>query len=261
MPQPSRPDTPGQDASAVTPVTARAHAFVDDLAAPQLSSGDHHHLARVLRLEPGSLVTVGDGAGRWRAARLTAGAAVEAAGDIRADAQPRPPITVAFALVKADRPELTVQKLTEVGVDRIVPFVAERSVVRWDAAKVARQADRFAEIARHAAMQCRRTWLPRVESVATFDAAVALDGATMADRDGDPPTLARPVVLVGPEGGWSARERGAGVPRTRIGENVLRAETASISIGVLLVALRSDLVSVAGRSGAKGGQAAREASW
>jgi 16S rRNA (uracil1498-N3)-methyltransferase len=254
VPQPSRPDSRDPDADAVTPVTARAHAFVEDLAAPELSPGDHHHLARVLRLEPGSLVTVGDGAGRWRAGRLTGAHAVEAAADIRVDAPPRPPITVAFALVKADRPELTVQKLTEVGVDRIVPFVAERSVVRWDAAKVARQADRFAEIARHAAMQCRRTQLPRVDAVASFDQVAALDGATLADPDGDPPTLARPVALVGPEGGWSTREREVDLPRTRIGENVLRAETASIAIGVLLVSLRSELVSIAGRTRAKGGQ-------
>lgn len=254
MPQPSRPHGREQDAVAVTPVTARAHAFVADLASPELSTGDHHHLVRVLRLAPGSLLTVGDGRGRWRPARLTDGTAVEIAGEIRADPAPRPPITVAFALVKADRPELTVQKLTEVGVDHIAPFVAERSVVRWDAAKVERQAERFAEIARHAAMQCRRTWLPRVDRVATFDEIVALPGATLADPDGDPPSLARPVVLVGPEGGWSPRERGVDVARTRIGENVLRAETASIAVGVLMVSLRSELVAPTGSAPAKGGQ-------
>ena len=257
MPESSRPDGRVPDAAAVTPVTARAHAFVADLASPELSAGDHHHLARVLRLEPGCLVTVGDGAGRWRAGRLTGGTTVEVAGDVRADAPPRPPITVAFALVKADRPELTVQKLTEVGVDRIAPFVAERSVVRWDEAKAARRADRFGEIARHAAMQCRRTWLPRVDRVATFDEVVALPGATLADPDGDPPTLARPVVMVGPEGGWSPRERHVDVPRTRLAEHVLRAETASIAIGVLLVSLRSELVTSAGCPPAKGGQIRR----
>ena len=49
----------------------------------------------------------------------------------------------AFALVKGERPELVVQKLTELGVDRIVPFVAERSVVRWDDATLGRQAERL----------------------------------------------------------------------------------------------------------------------
>jgi 16S rRNA (uracil1498-N3)-methyltransferase len=242
MPRPSRPDAPAPGAAGVTPITARAHVFVADLDVPHLSPDDHHHLARVLRLAPGSDVTVGDGAGRWRAGRLTADAVVEVAGDIRADAPPQPPITVAFALVKADRPDLTVQKLTEVGVDRIIPFVAERSVVRWDATKAERHAARFAEIARHAAMQCRRTWLPRVDAVADFDAVAALEGATVADPDGDPPSLERPVVLIGPEGGWSARERDVELPRTRIGGHVLRAETASIAAGVLLTALRGNLV-------------------
>ena len=253
MPEPSRPGARAPDAADTTPRTARAHAFVADLDRPDLSPGDHHHLARVLRLPPGSVVTVGDGAGRWRAARLTGGTAVEVAGDVQADAPPQPAITVAFALVKADRPELTVQKLTEVGVDRIVPFVAERSVVRWDAAKADRQAVRFTEIARHAAMQSRRTWLPRVEPVADFDDVAALEGATLAEPDGDPPTLARPVVLVGPEGGWSARERDVDLPRTRIAGHVLRAETASIAAGTLLAALRSDLVAEASRSSAERG--------
>jgi 16S rRNA (uracil1498-N3)-methyltransferase len=215
----------------------------------------------VLRLPPGSEVTVGDGGGRWRPGRLTADAAVDVAGDVHADAAPQPPITVAFALLKADRPDLTVQKLTEVGVDRIVPFVAERSVVRWDAAKAERHAARFAEIARHAAMQCRRTWLPRVDPVADFDEVAALEGATLADPEGDPPSLRRPVVLVGPEGGWSARERGVDLPRTRFGGHLLRAETASIAVGVLLTALRSELVANVSASDAERGLTPHMTSW
>jgi len=230
----------------VTPLTARAHVFVDDLAAPRLAADGHHHLARVLRLAPGSVVTVGDGAGRWRAGRLTTGAAVEATGDVRSDPRPAPAITVAFALVKGDRPELVVQKLTEVGVDRIVPFVAERSVARWDAAKADRQLARLTDIARQAAVQCRRTWLPQVDRVATFAEVADLPGAAMADLDGDPPTLARPVVLVGPEGGWSRSERAAGLPRVRVGAHVLRADTAAVTCGALMAALRAQVVVEAG---------------
>ncbi|HEX6569415.1 MAG TPA: RsmE family RNA methyltransferase [Acidimicrobiales bacterium] len=233
--------------TAVTPLTARAHAFVDDLGAPRLSADDHHHLARVLRLVPGSDLTVSDGAGRWRACRLTPGRDAEPAGETVADPRPRPAVTVAFALVKADRPELTVQKLTEVGADRIVPFVAERSVVRWDPAKVERQAARLAGIARQAAMQCRRTWLPQVDPLTTFAQVAALEGAAMADVGGDPPSLARPVVLVGPEGGWSPGERAAALPGVRVGAHVLRTETAAITIGAILVALRSGIVREQGR--------------
>ncbi len=233
---------PGGGAAGVTPLTARAHVFVDDLGAPRLSSDDHHHLARVLRLAPGSDVTVGDGAGRWRSGRLTDDVDVDVTGEIATERRARPEITVAFAVVKGDRPELAVQKLTELGVDRLIPFMAERGVVRWDETKADRQVSRLTDIARQAAVQCRRTWLPQVDQVASFAQVAGLVGATMADLDGDPPTLARPVVLVGPEGGWSPSERGADLPRTRIGAHVLRAETAAITVGALMAALRAQLV-------------------
>jgi 16S rRNA (uracil1498-N3)-methyltransferase len=226
----------------LSPLTARAHAFVIDLAAPRLSSGDHHHLARVLRLPPGSEVTVGDGAGRWRPARLTGGPEVEPVGDVVADTRPSPPLTVAFALVKGDRPELVVQKLTELGVDRIVPFAAERSVVRWDERKADRQAARLSEVARHAAMQCRRTWLPQVDRLASFADVAGLPAAAMADIEGGPPTLAHPTVLVGPEGGWSRAERSVSLPCVQISGHVLRTETAAVTISALLSALRSELM-------------------
>lgn len=228
--------------SAVTPFTARAHVFVADLDAPRLSDDDHHHLARVQRLGPGADVTVGDGAGGWRPGRLTDGTDVEPTGEMAADPRPSPPVTVAFALAKGDRPELTVQKLTELGVDRMVPFTAERSVVRWDGAKAERQVARLTAIARQAAMQSRRTWLPAVDPLASFAVASALPGAALADRDGDPPSLAHPTVLVGPEGGWAPAERAAGLPAVRIGTLVLRAETAAITIGAVLTAIRAELV-------------------
>ena len=98
----------------------------------ELRDDDRHHLERVLRLRAGDPLVLADGAGRWRPARF--GATVEpdrrrcerAAAPEPADHAWRSPS------VKGDKPELVVQKLTELGVDRIVPFRAERSVVRWD---------------------------------------------------------------------------------------------------------------------------------
>jgi 16S rRNA (uracil1498-N3)-methyltransferase len=229
-------------AAPVTPTSAAAHAFVADLDAPRLAPDDAHHLTRVLRLVAGTDVTVGDGAGRWRPARLAGGEELAASGDVVADPRPEPPITIAFALVKGDRPELVVQKLTELGADRIVPFVAERSVVRWDAAKAERQAVRLAAIARAAAMQSRRTWLPEVAPLATFAEVAALPGAAMADRGGGAPKLTLPVVLVGPEGGWSRAERSSAIPRVRLGPQMLRAETASITACAIFSALRDEIV-------------------
>src|SRR4051794_39478019 len=108
----------------------KAHVFVDDLDALELADDDHHHLARVLRLRTGDELTASDGAGRWRQCRF--GTPLEPLSPIEFDEPPQPEITIAFALVKGQRPEWIVQKLTEIGVDRIVPFLAERSVVQWD---------------------------------------------------------------------------------------------------------------------------------
>lgn len=212
------------------------HVFVADLDAPALTDADRHHLERVLRARPGDPLTVSDGQGRWRP--CTYGAEIQPAGDVVSVAAEQPAITVAFALTKGERPELAVQKLTELGVDRIVPFTAGRSVVRWDAARAARHVERLRRVAREAAMQCRRVRLPDVAGAAGFDDVAALPGAVLAERDGPPPDLARPTVLVGPEGGWDSAELARDLPTMGLAPTVLRAETAAIAAGAVLVALR-----------------------
>ncbi|MGH9117380.1 MAG: RsmE family RNA methyltransferase [Acidimicrobiales bacterium] len=221
---------------------ARAHVFVTDLDRPVPSDPDRHHLERVLRLAAGDLVTLSDGAGAWRMARLVPGRPPEPDGAIHHVARPTPLLTVCFAPVKNERPEWVVQKLTEAGVDRIVPFAAERSVVRWDADRAVRQHRRLSRVARASAMQCRRVWLPKVDRLTEFADAVAIPGAALAERLGPPPTLDRPVILVGPEGGWSPGEIDVDVPHVGLGPHVLRAETAAVAAGLLLAGLRAGVV-------------------
>ena len=165
------------------------------------------------------------------------------AGGIVREERPAPEVTVAFAPVKGDRPEWVVQKLTELGVDRIVPLGTARGVVRWDGERAERSLERLRRVARAAAMQSRRTWLPEVTGLVPFADAVAWEGAALAEPGGDPPTLASPVVLVGPEGGWAQDELAAEVPRVGLGPTILRAETAALAAGVLLCALRSGRLS------------------
>lgn len=216
--------------------------LVDDVAVPVLTDEDRHHLVRVLRATPGEAITVGDGDGRWRPAVLGVDGAVEPAGSVQLTTAPDPPLAVGFALVKGDKPEVVVQKLTELGVDRIVPFRAERSVVRWDDAKAAKAVGRLRAVARAAAMQSHRPHLPVVEDVADLATLAAGPQVAMADRSGEPPSLVHRLVLVGPEGGWSRAERALAVPRVAVGGHVLRAETAAITVGAVLAALRSGLV-------------------
>jgi len=217
--------------------------FVDDLDAPHIDEHDRHHLHRVLRVRAGDDITVADGSGGWREARF--GDAVEPLGAIHHQPAREPHITIAFALVKGERPELVAQKLTELGADRIVAFVASRSVVEWEGDRAQRHVERLRRVVREAAMQCRRARLPVVEPLASFDDVVSRPGAAIADRDGAPLTLEHPVVLIGPEGGWSDDERRRATARIGLSDHVLRAETGAIMACGLLSALRSGLVSPA----------------
>ena len=180
---------------------------------------------------------VSDGAGAWRSARFGEELAPE--GEVVRVPRPDPPLTVGLTPTKGDRPEWAVQKLTELSVDRIVVLRTERSVVRWDEERAASHLERLRRIAREAAMQSRQVWLPEVEGVAT---PADLPDAPLADRDGRPPAAGDTVLLCGPEGGWSDAERAEPRDHVALGPAVLRAETAAVTAGALLVALRHGVV-------------------
>lgn len=222
--------------------TGGPHAFVTDLDRPVLDDADRHHLGRVLRLRPGDPLTVADGVGRWRPCRF--GPELEPVGPVVSVPPPEPELTVAFAPTKGDRPEWAVQKLTELGVDHVVVLACERSVVRWDGDRAVRHLERLGAVAREAAMQCRRSRLPTLTGPVPVAELLGAEGVARADGGGDPPTLDRPVVLVGPEGGWSEAERAVPVATVGLGPHVLRTETAAVAAGAVLAALRAGVVSV-----------------
>ncbi len=217
----------------------RAHplVFVDHLDTPVLGDEDYHHLTRSLRLKDGSAISVSDGQGRWCRGRL--GAVVEAAGPVVEVGRPTWPIAVAFAPMKAQRPEWIVQKLTELGVDHIIPLRTERSVVRWDADRAGRQTERWVKTIREAAMQSRQVRLPTFEPVSDVHAVLARHPyAALADPEGVPVGAGDRMLLIGPEGGWGAEERrGAGLRSLPGG--ILRAETACIVAATMLANLRN----------------------
>jgi 16S rRNA (uracil1498-N3)-methyltransferase len=216
------------------------HVFVESLEDLDLDPGDHHHLAASLRLALGDPLTASDGRGRWRPCRF--GDPLEPAGEIFVVARPEPAIIVGFALIKGSRPELVVQKLTELGVDRIIPFTAARSVVRTDPQRVAKQTARLARVAREAAMQSRRVWLPAIDAPTTFERVAALESAVRCDPGGRAPVVTDTCLLIGPEGGWSSEERQALPDAVTLGQQVLRAETAAIAAAALAGALREGIV-------------------
>ena len=246
-----------------------AHVLVEDLSSLALDEGAAHHLTSVLRVRTGEPVGATDGRGGYvpcvfaghaghsghagRSGHSDRGV-LEAVGEVVVAPPRSPQVTVGFVPVKGDRPEWAVQKLTELGVDRIVLLSSALAVVRWEGPRLRSHLARMERVARSAVMQSRQVWLPSVTGVVsvrdflgTGDAAVA-----MADMSGGPMAPSVQSVAVGPEGGWSeaelalarARSGGSGgASVVSLGDTVLRAETAAVAAGVLLTARRAGLVS------------------
>jgi len=158
--------------------------------------------------------------------------------------EPRPQLelTLIQALAKGDRDELAIQASTELGILQVVPWQAERSISRWDAAKAAKGQVRWQVICDEAAKQSLRVWHPQVKTL--------VDSATLASAFGDfdqvfvlDPTAAtglasqsgfsgRVALVVGPEGGIDEAElalfEAAGAKRVSLGESILRTSTAGV---------------------------------
>ena len=214
-----------------------AHVFVDQLDSPTLGDDDQHHLGRVLRLRDGESVTASNGRGQWRACEWRDGA-LEVVGEVVASAPPSVRCAVAFTPVKGDRNEWAVQKLTEIGIDEVIILApTQHSVVRWSDAD--KQLRKLRVVAREAAMQSRRVWLPNIVGLAALHEVCAGDGAAVADPDGVALHAGVSLVVVGPEGGFAEDELPAGVPRVQLGDTILRAETATLVAATLLVARRA----------------------
>ena len=149
-----------------------------------LSGAEGRHAAAARRLRPGERADVGDGAGLVAECVVTAHSSRELELAVRARrevSRPDPVITVVQAIPKGDRGELAVEEMTEVGVDRIMPWAAARCVPVWRAERGARSLARWQATAREAAKQSRRAWIPEVsELVSTAYVTQAITKATCA---------------------------------------------------------------------------------
>jgi len=206
-----------------------AHVVVDDVSLPVLGEAETHHVFRVLRVADGDTVSVTDGRGGWRLCTAIGGA-VEPTGEVQQEVPPSDPLTIGFAVPKSDRPEWIVQKLTELGVDRIVVLHADRSVVRWDAQRGEKHLAKLRRTALEAVQQCRRVFVPEVDG--PYDAIDVLPRAVAAEPGGRKVAQGDDFMVIGPEGGWSERELAVAGDRVSLGPNVLRVETAALVAAV-----------------------------
>jgi 16S rRNA (uracil1498-N3)-methyltransferase len=220
---------------------------------PVLVDGaEGRHAADVRRLRVGERVDVGDGCGR-----IVSGVVAEVGrGRISVEVQSRdevaaasPRFVVVQALAKGGRDLDAVEAMTEVGVDEIVAWTAERSVAR----PTERTLTRWSATAREAAKQSRRAWVPEVVGpLSTTEVRARLGAAALAivlHEEATEPvaTLSLPgagdvVLVVGPEGGLTSAEvadyQAAGAHVGRLGDEILRTSTAGVAAVSLLSAAR-----------------------
>ena len=228
---------------------------VGELTGPAvtLTGPEGRHAAVVRRLRVGERADVTDGAGILAEGVVASVGQDSVTLDVRALHTVPPPeqrLAVAQALPKGDRGELAVELMTEVGVDTIIPWSAERSITRWQAERGEKALGRWRSTAREAAKQSRRPWLPEVAGLATTPAlakrAVAAARAVVLDADALPklhelplPERGELLLIVGPEGGISPAERAAlreaGALEARLGPTVLRTSTAGAAAAAILL--------------------------
>jgi 16S rRNA (uracil1498-N3)-methyltransferase len=219
-------------------------AGVEAGASVTVEGAEAHHAVAVRRLTVGEPVLLTDGAGRLAecAVTETGKARLEVVvGSVSAVPAPVPEVVVVQALPKGDRGELAVELLTEIGVARIVPWAAARSVAVWRGDRAAKSLARWQATAREAAKQSRRAWFPEVTPLATTADVASLVAETplalVLHEDAAEPLPAelpdRVVLVVGPEGGLAPEElaalEAAGARTVRLGAEVLRTSTAGVA--------------------------------
>jgi 16S rRNA (uracil1498-N3)-methyltransferase len=215
-----------------------AHVFVDDINAPAVSPDDMHHLSRVLRLRDGETVSASNGRGAWRECTWRAGS-LSPAGDVHTEPEPSPRLAVAIVPVKGDRTDDAVERLVETGIDEVIVLApTDHSVVRRDAQRGAAGVERLGRVARAAAMQSRRVWLPVVTGPVGLDEVLSRDGAALAEPGADGSLAGVTTLVIGPEGGFSAAETARARRTVGLGGTVLRAGTAAVAGAALMVAHR-----------------------
>jgi 16S rRNA (uracil1498-N3)-methyltransferase len=229
------------------PITAGPVALPKEVA---------RHIA-VLRLADGDAITLFDGTGgQWQAQLQVSGKTVSALAQTHSaeDRASAVPITLLQAMTSTDKLDYIVQKCTELGVARVWPFAAARSVVKLEGERATKRVAHLQSVAVAACEQCGLNRVPQVAPIRSLAQCVAALQSeqtrivTLALQDARPvQALTRPApghavaVAIGPEGDFTGQELAlldaAQAQRTSLGPRVLRTETAGVALLAMLQAL------------------------
>jgi 16S rRNA (uracil1498-N3)-methyltransferase len=227
---------------------ARRRFFVDAVQSgrARITGPDAHHLTRVLRVEPGQQFEISDNQSVYLAEVESARKDLVSFSiqERVVSAEPVVRTTILASLIRFERFEWMREKATELGVERVVPVQAERSEKGLEQA-AGKRISRWNRIAREASEQSRRARLPEIGSPVAFPEALRIEAGyryVLEESEAPPIHAALPAnrqpgdsvaLLVGPEGGWTDREReliaSARWCAISLGREILRAETAAIA--------------------------------
>jgi len=228
-----------------------------------ITGSDARHIRTVLRLKPGDTIGLFDGQGFEYEAKIidvsSGKVKVSLIRRFSSTADSPIQIIVAQAFLKEKKMDGLVRQLSELGITKWVPYIAERSVSRPDKRQLSERTKRWEKIAKEAVKQCRRGRIMAIGETVSFEAALDLsrsmdlkiafweDEANPVDiqwtkHDHKIQTV---FALIGPEGGFTRKEiesvRDKGFITAGLGPRVLRAETATVAACVLIQYLFGDM--------------------
>lgn len=219
-------------------------------ASVQITGDDVHHLLKVMRAKLGDKVICSDGLSREAIVKIIevhkeviTASIIE---ELAMDHEPSAEVWIAQSLPKLDKLETVIQKCTEIGASRVIPFSSERTVVQYDEKKQAKRHERWSKIAKEAAEQAHRNRVPMIDTPMSWkqllklvpDVQLALicyekdthnTFKTILEQNSP---LKKILIIVGPEGGFTTQEieqaEAAGCHTIGLGKRILRTETAAM---------------------------------
>lgn len=220
----------------------------------RITGEDAHHIGTVMRGKPGDQLIVCDGTGMEAIVKVRSIAKQEVLADLvsveQSRGEPSVKVTIAQAMPKGDKMDIVIQKGTEVGAARFIPFMSERTIVQYDAKKEQKRLERWMRIAKEAAEQAHRGKIPEVTAICSWKEllreAAEADLAIFCYEKEEGLTLRQQLtrlkrergkqvnlmLIVGPEGGFSENEAveaaAAGCITISLGRRILRTETAAL---------------------------------
>lgn len=220
-----------------------------------LSSEQLHHLQNVVRLKNAEQLRVVDSDGKCFLAVVEKEKdfIVRCIRSIESNTERSIPITLVMGLIKKEKWDFCLQKCTELGVSRIIPFESRRTVVKGKEERSEKKMQRWNKIVQEASQQCKRNRIPEILPVMPLSKAIDTGWSEINlvawEKENDPGARLRDsvrsaasiMVVIGPEGGFDLEEIAAmkkkGVAGITLGPRILRAETAAVYVLSALDAL------------------------